>query len=125
MNQVVENCGINMHIDSYEFGRIVIDGVTYNADVLILGDTVRANWWRKQGHSLSIEDIESIIEASCDLLIIGCGAYSMMQVPQQTKKFLQEKGIRFESADTNKAVLRFNEATGEGLKVAAGLHLTC
>ena len=114
-----------MHIDSYEFGKIIIDGITYNSDVLILCDNIKANWWRKQGHSLLVEDIEPFLEKSCDLFIVGCGAYSMMQVPRQTKKFLQEKGIRVESADTPEAVLKFNEAAGKGLKVAAGLHLTC
>jgi len=42
-----------MHIDSYQFGEVVIDGVRYTSDCIILGGDVQADWWRKQGHSLS------------------------------------------------------------------------
>jgi len=38
-----------MHIDSYQFGQITVDGISYSSDVIILGDTVQSNWWREQG----------------------------------------------------------------------------
>ncbi|HUU83229.1 MAG TPA: hypothetical protein VM243_06965 [Phycisphaerae bacterium] len=33
-------------VDSYEFGRIEIDGHTYTSDVIILRSGVRGNWHR-------------------------------------------------------------------------------
>jgi hypothetical protein len=89
-----------MHIDSYQFGRITVDGVSYSADIIILGDTVRPNWWRKQGHLL-------------------------MKVPQDTRRALQQSNIQLEALDTRKAVQRFNELSQAGTNVAAALHLTC
>jgi hypothetical protein len=50
-----------MRIDSYRFGNIVIDGVNYSSDVIILGGIVQANWWRKRGHLLSAEDLQPVI----------------------------------------------------------------
>ena len=114
-----------MHIDSYQFGKIVIDGVSYSSDIIILGDSVQSNWWRKQGHSLSAEDIEPIIAAKPSVLIVGCGASGLMDVPEQTRQVLQEHGIRLEALDTYKAVQRFNELSQSGENVAAALHLTC
>jgi len=40
---------VGMHIDSYQFGRIVIDGVGYGSDLIILGDGVQENWRRVRG----------------------------------------------------------------------------
>lgn len=114
-----------MHIDSYQFGEIVIDGVEYHSDVIILGDSVNSNWWRKEGHLLSPEDLESVIVAKPSVLIVGCGASGLMRVSGLTQQVLQENDIQLESLDTRKAVQRFNELSKTGVDVAAALHLTC
>ncbi|MFQ5909498.1 MAG: hypothetical protein ACE5IJ_02115 [Thermoplasmata archaeon] len=49
-------------IDSYEFGRIVIDGNEYRSDVIIDSDGVDAGWWRKEGHSLCAEHLRKAID---------------------------------------------------------------
>ena len=114
-----------MHIDSYQFGKIVIDGVNYSSDCLIFGDTVQSNWWRKQGHSLAAEDLQAVIAAKPSVLIVGCGASALMKVPEETRQALQEHNIQTEALDTHKAVERFNELSQAGVNVAASLHLTC
>jgi hypothetical protein len=117
--------GIVMHIDSYQFGGIVIDGVAYSSDCLIVGGSVRSNWQRKQGHLLSTEDVQPLIAAKPSVLVVGCGASGMMKVPEQTRRVLQKNGIQLEVLDTYKAVQRFNELSQTGVNVAAALHLTC
>ena len=114
-----------MHIDSYQFGLVTIDGVSYNNDVIILGDTVQSNWWRKRGHSLSPEDVQSIIEAKPSTLVVGCGASGLMKVAEETRQLLEEHDIKLEAHDTAKAVQWFNELRQGGTNVAAALHLTC
>jgi hypothetical protein len=114
-----------MHIDSYQFGKIVIDGVTYNSDCLIIGGAVQSNWWRKEGHLLSIDELREIITAKPAILIIGCGASGMMKVPEATHQALREHGIRVEALKTAQAVERFNELSEASENVAAALHLTC
>ena len=44
-------------IESYRFGKIVINGKSYSSDVIIIGDHVKANWWRREGHRLHIEAV--------------------------------------------------------------------
>ncbi len=114
-----------MHIDSYQFSKIVIDGVTYNSDVIILGDSVQSNWWRRQGHSLSAEDLKTVIAAKPSVLVVGCGASGLMKVPDQTRQVLQEHDIQLQALDTSEAIQRFNELSQAGVNVAAALHLTC
>ena len=114
-----------MHIDSYQFGKIVIDGVEYSSDCIILGNSVQANWWRKQGHLLSAEDLQPIITAKPSLLIVGCGASGLMKISDEARHVLMEEGIQLEAVDTAKAVERFNELSQTSVNVAAALHLTC
>lgn len=114
-----------MHIDSYQFGKLVIDGVEYNSDCLIVSGAVHDNWWRKEGHSLSPEDLKMVIAAKPSILVVGCGASGFMKVEPKTRELLQQHNIQLEALDTYKAVERFNELTRTGINVAAALHLTC
>jgi hypothetical protein len=114
-----------MHINSYQFGEIVIDGISYTSDCIILANSVYANWRRKQGHLLSANDLQDVITAKPSVLVVGCGASGFMKVPEKTRQSLEEHGIQLETLDTYKAVQRFNELTQTGVNVAAALHLTC
>jgi len=114
-----------MHIDSYQFGEIVIDGTSYDSDCIILGGSVDSAWWRKQGHLLSPEDIETVLKAKPSVLVVGCGASGIMKIADQTREILEQHGIKLEAFDTTKAVRKFNELSQAGINVAAVMHLTC
>ncbi len=114
-----------MHVDSYQFGKIVIDGVEYTNDVLVIANTVQPDWWRKKGHMLSPEDLRPIVDAAPSILVVGCGAYGVMNVPEQTRQFLADHNIQIEALNTHKAVEKFNELARAGKNIAAALHLTC
>lgn len=114
-----------MHIDSYQFGKIVIDGQTYTSDIIILDDAVQSEWWREQGHSLAAEDLDTILKAKPSVLVVGCGASGLMEIPGQTRQALKERSIQLEAYDSYKAVQKFNELSEAGVNVAAALHLTC
>lgn len=114
-----------MHIDSYQFGKIVIDGKAYDKDCLIVGDCVHANWWRKQGHVLAVEDLQVVLEAKPAVLVVGCGSPGLMKVSDDARQTLQQEGIELIVIDTHKAIVRFNELAEKGKNIAAALHLTC
>ena len=114
-----------MRIDSYQFGRIVIEGISYSSDVIIVNNFVWSNWWRKQGHLLSAEDLEGVISAGPSVLIVGCGASGLMKVPERTRKVMEEHNIKLEILDSYKAVQQFNELSQTETRIAAALHLTC
>ena len=60
-------------IESYSPGRIVVDGVEHHTDVIVLPDRVLGDWWRRDGHSLVIEDLGDVLEELPQRLILGCG----------------------------------------------------
>lgn len=111
-----------MRITNYSFGSITIDGTTYRTDVIIYPDRVESSWWRKEGHSLSIDDLKDVISAKPETLIIGTGAYGVMNVPESTIKYLKAKGISIYIARTEEAIKIFNSSKG---RTIACLHLTC
>ena len=114
-----------MNITHYEFGRIVVENQIYKTDVVITPRNVHDNWWRKKGHSLAIEDLDTIINANPDILVVGSGYYGHMQVPEKTKLFLMDKGIKLEVVKTSEAVELFNKLQKEYAQIVAALHLTC
>jgi len=111
-------------IESYSFGKITVDGKAYSSDLIILPGGVRPGWWRKEGHSLHRDDLQEVIEARPDVLVIGTGNVGLMQVPQETVECLTAHGVRVEMERTAAACQRYNELA-KTEQVAAALHLTC
>jgi len=114
-----------MRIDSYSFGVMKIDGVEYSADLIVFPDRIKQNWWRKQGHSLAIEDLDDVFDFKPDVLIVGIGASGLIQIPASTKKALQEEAIVLIAENTDKAWQLFNEQVQKGKKAVGAFHLTC
>ncbi len=114
-----------MRIDSYSFGVMKIQGTNYKADVIILGDKIISNWWRRNGHNLAAEDLGDVIDYKPQVLVVGRGAYGMMDVPASTKERLQTEGIELIAEETGKACDIFNKQTESGRKTAGAFHLTC
>jgi hypothetical protein len=114
-----------MTIEKYNFGSIIIDANEYTKDVIIFPDKVLYPWWREEGHSLSLKDLEEVIKLNPTILIIGTGAYGVMNVPAETLKILKEKNIETITAKTADAVELYNEYIQKKQNVIACLHLTC
>jgi hypothetical protein len=114
-----------MHIDAYAFGRIVIDGAEYIQDVIILPDHVQASWWRREGHFLHIEDLDTVLAAPPKVLIIGRGFAGVMKVPSELVQALEAQGIEVHVAKSREAVALYNELAPTTPSLAAALHLTC
>jgi hypothetical protein len=111
-------------IDSYDFGRIVIDGKHYNSDLIVFPDKVRDGWWRKEGHRLHVEDLKDVLEAKPEVLVVGTGYYGLMKVPPETRKHVESEGIELIAQKTTEACKTFNRLV-KSRKVVAALHLTC
>ena len=103
-------------IDRYVFGRIVIDGRVYTRDLVLTRDRVWEDWWREQGHRLSLADLKEVFKVHPKILIVGTGA-------------IEQRGIELHVLPTGQACRLYNalyDALEAGeRKVVAALHLTC
>ena len=112
-------------IDSYGFGRIVIDGKKYTSDVIIFPDRVMSGWWRKEGHRLHTNDLGEVLKEKGEMLIVGTGYFGLMKVPTETEKFMKGEGFELIIQPTREACETYNSLVKSGKKVIAALHLTC
>ena len=112
-------------IESYSFGRMVIDGRHYSKDVIIFPDgAIRSPWWRRQGHILLAADLDELIKATPDIIICGTGAMGVMRPAVDLREYLQTRNIDFIAEKSGKAVEIFNRLSGTR-KTGGCFHLTC
>ena len=111
-------------IDSYQFGRIVVDGRHYTSDVIIFPDRVSDNWWRKTSHQLRLDELSEAIAEKPEVLVIGTGASGLMEVVPEVEQRLEAQGIKLVVKPTDKACRTYNQLC-QSRKVVAALHLTC
>lgn len=117
-------------IDNYEFGKITINGETYDHDVEVRWDGEVLEWWRDEGHVFAVEDLERAIEQDPDALVLGTGVRGAADVPKETRTFIKEKDIKLVIDKTKPAIKSFEllaeEANESAPKKVIGLfHLTC
>ena len=110
-------------IEEYSFGHVVVDGEEHSRDVIVLPKRVVGNWWRRDGHSLVIEDLDDVLDELPERLIVGCGANGRLHPHPSVLEALAGRGIEVEALRTEEAVRRYEESNPA--KTAAALHLTC
>jgi hypothetical protein len=113
-----------MNIDSYSFGKMVIEGKIYQSDLIIYPEKVDPSWWRKEGHKVQLEDLTAILAVSPEVLIIGTGYMGLMKVPDELRKELLKRNIELYVEKSSRAVEIFNSINTKRKTVAA-FHLTC
>jgi hypothetical protein len=113
-------------IEGYSPGRVVVDGVEHTRDVIVLPDRVVADWWRRDGHSLVVEDLDEVIDELPERLIVGCGYAERLRPDPGVVEALRRRGTEIEALPTADAVARYGElASANPAAIAAALHLTC
>ena len=112
-------------IDSFTFGAMVIDGRRYSSDLIIFPDgRIRDAWWRKRGHVLIKEDIQTLLDAEPEVIIAGTGIHGRMKPEAGLGAALSKLGVQFMSGPNDPAVIWFNDRIVT-MKVGACFHLAC
>ena len=113
-----------MRLSEYRFGFVKVDGVPYTEDIQVLPDGTVKSWWRKEGHRVLPEDLEEALATNPELIIIGTGYGGRVEVSEETKKLLAERGVELLALKTSEAVEAYNEYSPKR-RTCALLHLTC
>ncbi len=103
---------------------MVVDGKEYTNDLIIYPVRIQSSWWRIEGHKLAIEDIKEILEAKPEVLVVGTGASGLVEIPEETEKYIRSKGIRLIAQKTPEAYKTLNELF-KSKRVIGAFHLTC
>ena len=114
-----------MRIESYQFGKMVIDGIRHTHDVIIRKNKVLADWWRKRSHLVTLADIPCLQKEKADVLIIGTGKFGLMKIHKDVSDYCTENGIELIQKDTSRAADIFNDMQDSGKHIIGLFHLTC
>lgn len=112
-------------IGHYQFGAMTVGGKIYRNDLKIIDDEVISRWWRKEGHTCDIEDVQDILASGPETLVVGMGQPGRMHVTDSLRKVLKDARIELIEQPTAEAVQTFNRLHGRGKRVAGAFHLTC
>ncbi len=111
-------------IEAYRFGSYMIDGKEYRWDIKIINKRV-IPWENRQEHNIFVEDVEDLIKAKPEFIVIGTGASGLVKVNDEVKKIAEDKNIKLIKDKTPIAVEEFNRLEKEGKDVCAIMHGTC
>jgi len=117
-----------MRIEDFEFGRIRIDGVDYEYDLVIEAGRVRK---RKKGPSKPRRDefshtpltASEKVPWQAKRLWVGTGVHGMLPVTEDFRREARRRGVELLLARTPDLITRINESLPPGTNVI--LHITC
>jgi hypothetical protein len=116
-----------MHFDNFTFGKISIDGITYDHDVVI--DRGKVHRRKKKASKRFREEfghtplsVKEQIPWKCGRLVIGTGAHGSLPVMQEVETEAQRRKVTIEVLPTAEAIKVLNE---EPENTNAILHVTC
>ena len=112
-------------INKFSFGTITVDDQVYHNDIKIIDGTVVPDWWRKSGHTVDVEDVDDILQAKPDIVVIGKGEPGYMKVTDSLREIAASRGIKLVVENTSAAGKTFNRLCKEGRNVAGGFHVSC
>ncbi len=118
---------VGMRFQSFTFGLIRIDGVTYEHDVVIDRGEIRE---RKKKASRPFRDafghtplsVEEKIPWKCRRLVIGTGAHGALPVMDEVKREAERRNVELLSFPTPKAIEALKKKAKD---TNAVLHVTC
>jgi len=118
-----------MPIDATEFGAIIVDGKTYEHDVIIrLSGKVEKRRKRLSkaqygtSHVISKAEAKFVLEKGCDLLVVGAGQDGNVRLSPEASAYFAKKHCRVVLQRTPDAILAFNRSRDR--KIAL-MHVTC
>jgi hypothetical protein len=119
-------------ITHFSWGRYVILGQVHSEDGLGAGKDIRfvdgkvSEWAERHGHELKKKMVTGVYGQKVDILVIGIGVNSALEVPEKTIQDIHAHGIdSIETHPTPAACARFNELFRQGKRVALLSHGTC
>ena len=110
-------------IQKMGFGNIVIDGVSYGTDNIVLyWDSIETI---EKSHEIKKSDFEHLMLREPDVVVLGIGFNSIVKVDDEVKSLAKQEGIELYILPTEDALKKFQELVRKGKRAAAIIHPTC
>jgi hypothetical protein len=110
-------------IDSTQFGSITINGKRYDHDILITPEGKIEPLETRIRHVFSEVEFELLAKDKPEIIIIGNGQYSCLEIEEKVKNLAKKNRIELIILPTPQAIKKFNELSKR--KISAYMHVTC
>lgn len=116
-------------IISHGWGEVRVEGQDRTfKDAKLWPGGARAWDWDETGtrHRPGVQpaDVRELLDHGVETVVLSKGVYGRLQVPDETREFLEERGVDVEILKTDEAVQRYNELR-ESRAAGALIHSTC
>ncbi len=117
-------------IENAAWGKIDVEGTEKRfKDAKLFPGGAREWDWTETGtrHDPGVQeaDIQELLDQGAEHIILSQGYWKRLKVPESTRSFIQDRGIRLEVLPTGEAVERYNQLLEEKEKLGALIHSTC
>jgi hypothetical protein len=109
-------------INSYTFGSIMVDDVTYKHDIYILSSGKVEE--REYGHTFTKEQVEHVLKENPEVVITGKGTSGLARLSSDARALLEKNAVEIIEANTPDVTDKFNKFS-QTKKIAAIIHVTC
>jgi len=109
-------------IRGYGPGLVTVNETDYTENLVVLPDTLIADWHGHTVAELTEQHFEAIMEHSPEIILLGTGR-SQIFPPVRLMAALGRRGIGLETMDTAAACRTFNVLMSEDRHVAAALMM--
>lgn len=112
-------------ITAVSWGRVEVEGHGVFKDAKVYPGGAEEWDWNTTGtrHSPGVQptDVRPLLERGANAIVIGTGFHERLQVPSETLRMLEERGVEAYVRQTEEAVQLLGELEGAG----ALIHSTC
>jgi hypothetical protein len=119
----------NVTVTSFRWGQIVDSAGNVFKDARLFPGGAEEWDWRRTGtrHDPGIQaaDLEDLLGAKPDVVILSRGVELVLQVPQATIDFARSRAAEVLVLQSEQAVAEYNRRVGAGERIVALIHSTC
>ncbi|UCG27048.1 MAG: hypothetical protein JSV24_08725 [Bacteroidales bacterium] len=116
-------------INNTSFGSIIVDGKTYDYDIIIrLNGQVEKRKKKLSkavygtSHTVSLDEIKHIWEKGTEGIIVGTGQYGILEFSEEARQYLDSKNCIVSVSPTPEAFRIWNDEQGSYIGL---FHITC
>jgi hypothetical protein len=118
------------HIDSVEFGSVVVDGKKYHQALIIGNEVIERNRERLEDlfgttHKIGDWEIERLVTGNPEMILVATGFDCALEVDTGFVDSAIENNVKVVVASTPKIIDFYNERTKQGKTINALIHTTC
>ena len=112
-----------VHIDSVNFGEIVINGKIFDSDMTLFWNGKMS--YRSKEHLVEMGEFMKILMSKPEIVVIGIGMQGAVKIAPEVAEWAENVKVKIYTEVTPKAAEMFNAFVSEGRRTAGIFHVTC